>query len=125
MGNTLVGTLPSRACGAGGNSAVGSLQLRSGWEHCHRELAGGGGGGRGEVADKKSNNPSPDRWRKTQKLLMQLTFCYFSQAAALRLFRRRHEEPGDLGVGGALRREARGSKRWKQHVELLGIGEKN
>ena len=32
---------------------------RSGGEHCHRELPGGGeeGGGGGEVADIKSNNP--------------------------------------------------------------------
>ena len=44
-----------------GNTAVGSSRLRSGWEHCRLELAGGGGeeeGGEGEgVADIKSNNP--------------------------------------------------------------------
>ena len=59
-----MGTLPSgaRSLGPGGNTAVGSLQLRPGWEHCHQELAGGGGEEEeeeeeGGVACIISNNP--------------------------------------------------------------------
>ena len=39
-----------------GNTAIRSSRLRLGWEHCHRELAGGGGEG-GGVVDIKSNHP--------------------------------------------------------------------
>ena len=54
MGGTTVGSSRLRS---GGEHC--HRELKSGWEHCHRELAGGGGEGEGgeRVADIKSNNP--------------------------------------------------------------------